>query len=88
MSTNTPTNKKGSEEPLIDVPEDFDLSKAIHGQRSVTPEEERKRCPDCGSVSVCPRQPQKPDGSTAPYKYRCQQCSAYFNHPKTGGSAE
>lgn len=51
-------------------------------QRSTTPDEKRKRCPDCGSVDVS----RKTAGmGGAPRKnaaaYRCGSCQHHFDNP-------
>lgn len=85
MSTNDTSPEKRSEEPLIDVPEDFSLSDRLN-QRSTTPVDQRKRCPheDCQSLSIEPRQPQKPDGKGAKGRYYCWKCERSFDEPVTG----
>lgn len=77
--------EKRTDAPLIDVPEDFDLSDALN-KRSDTPAEQRKRCPfeDCQSLSIEPRQPQKPDGKGAKGKYYCWKCERSFDDPEAG----
>jgi hypothetical protein len=87
MSTNDHNQEKGIEEPLIEVPDDFDLASA-RAAKSRTPEEKRKRCPydDCGSVSLSPRRPEKmssADGrNCSPGEYYCVECQRFFDEPE------
>jgi len=65
------------------VPEDFDLD-AARSQNSTTPDSDRRRCPECGSVKIL-RKTEK--GANAPArkggKYRCEAdgCQAHFDVP-------
>lgn len=83
MSSNTETAEKRSEGIAKISAEE--LQKRLYG-RSSTDDDERKKCPHCGSVSIAPRQPQKPDasGRGSPGKYYCyaEDCGEYFDKPE------
>lgn len=80
MMTDTDTDP---EEPLIDVPDDFDLHDAKHAS-TTTPTEEQPRCPACGRVSINPRTSSINTGPNAPTErdrrdYWCRECSHAFD---------
>ncbi|AXR79008.1 hypothetical protein [Natrarchaeobaculum sulfurireducens] len=65
------------------IPDDFDLEKA-RAKRSSTPDEKRKRCPECHNTSII-RKTSKP--STDRYEegdWRCDICCAHFDEPLRG----
>lgn len=73
---------RDSDEPLIDVPEDFDGFDKARRKRSTTPDHERHQCPDCGSVDIARKcrgevGPQRKDGD-----WRCQSCGGHFDAPE------
>lgn len=59
--------------------EDFDLGAAL-AAGSKTPDEERDKCPDCGCMTVYPKQPGTAQGSNFRMDgdYRCGKCGAHF----------
>lgn len=72
------------------LPEGFDRDELERRKRakSVTPEEERKRCPYCGSITISPRTTGKP-GPTSDHEWKCANdgCRRAFDDPKTGGKS-
>lgn len=60
-----------------------DIIKERKYHRSSTPDEERKSCPECGSITISPRSGGTRAGSDAAYV--CDKCNHYFDRPTTGG---
>lgn len=77
-----------TQEPLIDVPDDFDLHDARQAH-STTPADEKPRCPNCGRMSIDARV-----GSIAVEKrwddpdYYCRECGTMFDEPVYADSYE
>lgn len=68
------------------IPDDFDWNEA-RVQPSTTPEDERDRCPECGSLSISPRTGRGGGQSAHPveWNYECGVCSNRFDEPARGG---
>lgn len=66
--------------------EDFDLESALQSY-STTPEEERKRCPECLSPNITRKTHRHKDVEhRQDGRYRCEirECGAHFDEPRTG----
>lgn len=72
---------KTNDGPEIDVPDDFSLHDAIHA-KSTTPESERKRCPECGSIGINSIGTGLAEALTShDNDWRCESCRATFDEP-------
>lgn len=60
-----------------------ELQRRICG-RSTTPDEERKRCPECESVNISPKTDQNLRNRGKPEDWRCGSCKAHFDEPLEG----
>lgn len=67
------------------VPEGFDFD-AARSARSSTPTDQRKCCPECGSIAVV-RKTNAPARRTNIEPWYCDHCDSHFAEPETHGES-
>lgn len=67
-----------ADEPLIDVPDNFDLQEMRH-KRSTTDPDDMPACPECGSHTWIPKSTHSKHDTGDRGRYRCTRCGTHFD---------
>jgi DNA-directed RNA polymerase subunit RPC12/RpoP len=83
MNNETNTEKNGTGERTKIVPDGFDWD-AARAAPSSTPDDQRKRCPECESKAINPRAEHWGNQRPPDAQYQCMACGADFEYPVGG----